>query len=156
MTLSVTLPTKAYLKQYVLFRHNTKEALNLSSKGEITLVLRTLLEGKRMNMRPIPNEYELDEKNFDTSIQLIVPKTESRWGRIVITDEVVMFANQFIRMSFLEFIIHRIHFNKQHGVSAKDTILSTLEEIGISEMINDESVIKATYRLRSARGLEKF
>lgn len=156
MTLSVTLPTKGYLKQYVLYRHNSKDSLNLSSKGEITLVLRTLLEGKRMNMRPIPSEYEPDEKNFDSTIQLIIPKTESRWGRIIITDEVILFANQFIRLNFLEYVTTRIHLNKKHEISAKDTILSTLEEIGISEMVNDEAVVKATYRLRAARGMEKF
>lgn len=154
MTLTIGLPVKAYVKRYVLFKQNllpNDVPVDLSGPGEIPLVLRSLLVGK---MKGIPYRHEPSEELYDDTLFLIIPKWQSSRSQIVITQEGMHLANEFLRSNFQEYLLTRILEGLKHKRSEQHTIYDLMKEMGLEEeMISYDALKKASYRLRKRKNI---
>lgn len=156
MTLQIGLPVKGYIKHYVLFKQNLPipdGTIDLSAPGEIVLILRSLLQGKLAGEpyrhNPIPEIY-------DGNLNLIIPQWQANKTRIVITEEGIHLANQFLLTSFQEWMVDRVINAMKHGVTEHETIYQIINELAIDDLISYDALKKASYRLRKKKKIPAF
>lgn len=156
MTLNIGLPIKGYLKQYVLFKQNLLPEdvpVDLSGAGEIPLILRSLLVGK---LRGNPYRHEPSEEVYDGMLWLQIPKWHITRSKIVITEEGVHLANEFLLCNFHEYLLTRVLEGKKNKRTEHDTIYDIINEMGIDELISYDALKKASYRMRERKKIPSF
>jgi hypothetical protein len=156
MTLTIGLPVKGYIKHYVLFKQNLPipdSTIDLSATGEIPLILRSLLQGK---LQGEPYRQDPVPEIYDGTIVLVIPQWQATKTKIVITQEGVHLANQFLLSSFQEWMVERVLNAMKHGVTEHDTIYQIINELGIDDLISYDALKKASYRLRMKKKMPAF
>jgi hypothetical protein len=158
MDVTVGMPVKGYLKKYVLWKENYPEngVLDLSKGGEIPMVLSGLLTGK---MTFYEHEENQNNKLKDYDEELRVKVTLSHYNNQLLfyTKNGIRFFNKYLWRNFHETLLMRILWNEPSGVSEKDTILTFMEVINVTEDdITFDALKKSSYRLRKSRNLALF
>lgn len=157
MDVTVGMPVKGYLKKYVLWKENYPEdgVLDLSNGGEIPMVLSGLLTGKMTFYAQREETNKL--KDYDEELKIRVTLHHYENQLLFYTKDGIRFFNKYVWRNFHETLLMRILWNEPRGVSEKDTILSFMEVIHITEEdISFDALKKSSYRLRKSRNLALF
>jgi hypothetical protein len=156
MTLFLGLPVKPYIKQYVLYKQNLLPGdchIDLSGPGEIPLILRSLLVGK---MKGTPYRHEPSEDVYDSILMLKIPQWQMSRSEIVITQEGMHLANQFLITNFQEYLLTRILEGRKAKKTENKIIYEIINEMGIDDLISFDALKKASYRLRKRKKISDF
>jgi hypothetical protein len=157
MDVTVGMPCKRYLKKYVLWKENYPEngVLDLSNGGEIPMVLSGLLTGKMTFYAQGEDSNKL--KDYDEELKIRVTLHHYDNQLLFYTKNGIRFFNKYLWRNFHETLLMRILWNEPRGVSEKDTILTFMEVINVTEDdISFDALKKSSYRLRKSRNLALF
>lgn len=160
MQIIVSVPVKGYLKKYLIWRLNIpeqqawigNEVIDLNQRGELTMVLRGLLEGT-LSADPENISHLAD---YDSHVMVQLTRTKYNRNLLVYTADGIRWFNSYLYHSFHDFLLQRILINMEHGIPEKESIYATMEELNLYDLITFEALKKASYRLRKVRKIPNF
>ena len=154
-----TIPIKPHLKKFVCWLENLKEDdhINLYQRTTIPRILKLLLTFKTEIIidsdRPLPQDLT-DQISYSLTIKRLDR------GDIHLTKAGIIEFNSFLHYLFHDMLLARVvrevGKSKPNKKTEKQVIYEFLEEIGIEDIVNYESVKKSSYRLRKEKNMGVF
>jgi len=156
MDITIGMPVKAYLKNYVYWKENLQpeQIIDLSGPGDITFVLAGLLTGK-LKAGPHGDPDDLPGI-YDAELITRVTVTQYNRNLFFYSLDNIRYFNTYLYRNFHETLLHEICANRRHGITEVDTIWQFIDRLKAHDLISFDAIKKASYRLRKAKNLPIF
>jgi hypothetical protein len=147
MQIEISIPMKAYLKRYV--EHTEKlqkdHPLILTETSHIGAIIAMALTNKR-NLYSDPETHINNDFNDQLKVKVNIRKVND--GAIHLSESNIHRINTVIYKQFQSNLAERVKVGTDYGKQIKDIIRQYMVDLGIEEMISEDAIIKAQYRLR--------